>query len=116
MMKLKIVATTKVFTNIGSNEMPLWKPIGAKEYIVARIDHEPTWKEVGEIISSFMHMIEGLVSLDSVEVYSGFEIYNDASLTHSENFQLQQTANIDFPAQDITEIDVADQISGIKGI
>jgi len=114
-MKLKLVAITNVYRNIGSMDLQMWRCTGANEYIVARFDEEPTWKLVGEHINGFIHSLEGRISEDTKEVYAGFEIYSDASLTHGENFQLHNGGTIDFPAQDVTKIDVSEEMNGILG-
>ena len=114
-MKLELVAITNVYRNIGNMDLQMWRCTGANEYIVARFDEEPTWKLVGEHINGFIHSLEGRISEDSKEAYAGFEIYNDTSLTHGENFQLHNGGTIDFPAQDVTKIDVSEEMDGILG-
>ena len=47
------------------------------------------------------------------EIYGGFELYDNNSLTHSENFQLQHGGTIDFPAEDAT-ISVFTLVSFLK--
>lgn len=114
-MKLKLVAITNVYKNIGNMDLQMWRCTGANEYIVARFEEEPTWKVVGEHINKFIHSLEGKISDDIKEAYSGFEIYAEASLTHGENFQLNNGGTIDFPAQDVTKIDVSEEMDGILG-
>lgn len=114
MMKLKLVVTTRVLKNVGNYDIPLWKVYDGNEYIIAVLDSEPSWMEVGEYINKFIHMLEGKVSEEIREIYSGFELYNFESLTHFENFQLQTTANVDFPAIDLTNVDVTEEMDGIK--
>jgi len=115
-MKLKLVAITKVYKNIGSIDLPMWRGIDGNEYICARFDKEPSWKEVGERINSFIHSLEGKITDDVREAYAGFELYNNDSLTHGENFQLLNGGTIDFPAQDVTKIDVSEEMDGILGV
>jgi len=114
-MKLKLVAITNIFKNNGTYDLPMWRVTGANEYIVARFDEEPDWKQVGENISNFLHSLQGNVDQHTKEVYSGFELYNNDSLTHGENFQLHNGGTIDFPAQDVTKIDVSEIMEGIQG-
>lgn len=116
MMKLKLVATTKVFKNIGSEDLPMWRCIDGSEYIVARFDKEPTWQEVGQSINKVVHYLEGKLGQGTKEIYSGFELYDDKNLTHAEFFQLENAGSIDFPAEDITSIDVTEQLDGLQGI
>ena len=65
---------------------------------------------------NIVYLIEGNISQFTKEIYSGFEIYDNLGLTHNENFQLIQGGTIDFPAKDVTEIDVRDEMDGIKGM
>jgi len=114
-MKLKLVAITNIFKNNGTHDLPMWRVNGANEYIVARFDEEPTWQQVGESISNFLHSLQGNVDPYTRETYAGFELYNNDSLTHGENFQLHNGGTIDFPALDVTKIDVTEVLEGIKG-
>ena len=113
-MKLKLVAITNVFKNSGSVDLPMWRCVGSNEYIVARFDEEPAWKEVGDSISKFIHSFHGSLNEITKEVYAGFELYNNDSLTHGENFQLHNGGTIDFPAQDVTKIDVSEEMEAIQ--
>ena len=47
-LKLKLVVTTMIWSNSATDEMPLWKTVGGKEYIIARFDYEPTITEIGK--------------------------------------------------------------------
>jgi len=114
-MKLKLVAITNVYKNIGSLDLPMWRCVGSNEYICARFDEEPKWNQVGENINKFIHSLEGKITDDVKEAYAGFDLYNDTSLTHGENFQLHNGGTIDFPAQDVTKIDVTEEMDGILG-
>lgn len=114
-MKLKLVAITRVYKNIGNLDLPLWRCVDGNEYIVARFDEEPGWKEVGEKINEFIHQLEGKIAEDVKETYAGFELYSDNSLTHGENFQLHNGGAIDFPAQDVTLVDVSEEMNGLQG-
>lgn len=115
-MKLKLVATTKIYKNIGSPELPMWRCVDSGEYIVEYFDKEPTWKEVGEAINKVTHYLEGKLGGNIREIYSGFELYESHHLTHAEYFQLENAGSIDFPAEDITAIDVTEQLDGLQGI
>jgi hypothetical protein len=113
-MKLKLVAITKVYRNIGNEDAPMWKPIDVNEYIIAHLTKKPTWQNVGEHLEKFIHAFEGAIDGFHKEVYCGFELYEENALTHSEHFMLQSTGTIDFPAKDLTEIDVSDEIDGLQ--
>mgnify|MGYP001109134045 CR=1 FL=1 len=115
-MKLKLVASTKVFRNVGNVDLPMWTCVGGNEYIVAYLEKEPTWAEVGETINNFTHYLEGQLSMVDKEVYVGFEMYDKDSLTRPEFFQLDSTGCVDFPARDLTQIDVTEQLNGIHGL
>lgn len=115
-MNLKLVASTRILKNVGNFEIPLWRVADGNDYVVAYFDHEPTFQEIGGHINEFIHMLEGKLSDDIKEIYSGFELYGAENMTHYEHFQLQATANVDFPAIDLTKVDVTDEMHGIKGV
>jgi hypothetical protein len=115
-MKLKLVATTKVYKNVGNLEVPMWRCVDSNEYVIKRFNKEPKWTDVGKAVQDFQHILEGKLEIDVKEIYAGFEIYDNNSLTHSENFQLQNGGTIDFPASDATSIDVTEAMDGIKGL
>ena len=87
MQKLKLVASTRLWTAKGEKEFPMWAPTGSNEYILGFFDKEPTLSEIGRMVGEFQHMLEGRMSVDFAEVYSGFELYLPESLTHNEHFQ-----------------------------
>jgi len=113
-MNLKLVAITKIYKNIGSEDLPMWRHVDGHEYIIAFFDKEPAWQEVGEEINKFQHILEGKIEVDVKELYVGFELFSSDSLTHSESFQLQTGGTIDFPAQDVTKIDVTELLDGLN--
>lgn len=115
-MKLKLVATTKIYKNVGNYDLPMWRCVDSNEYIIKRFDSEPSWKDVGEAVSNFQHILEGKLESDVKEIYAGFELYDNNSLTHCEFFQLESSGSIDFPAEDATQIDVTEAMDGIKGL
>ena len=83
----------------------MWHPIGGNEYIIGYlVNEEPTLEKIGEFVNKFIHILEGKIQPNIVEVYSGYEVYFKDALTHNEHFQLEQGDSIDFPAEDITEI------------
>lgn len=94
----------------------MWRCVDGNEYIIERFDEEPAWKDVGDCVNNFQHILEGKLEVDVKEVYSGFELYENNSLTHGEHFQLQNGGTIDFPAEDATKIDVTEAMDGIKGL
>ena len=71
-MKLKLVASTKIYKNIGSMEVPMWRCVDGNEYIIDRFKKEPKWKDVGESIKKFQHILEGKLEVDVKEIYAGF--------------------------------------------
>ena len=109
MQNLKVVASTRVWEakNPGQADFPMWHPIGGNEYIIGYLDDakEPTLVQVGEFVTEFIHILEGKITPNVVEVFSGYEVYYKDALTHNEAFQLQQGDSIDFPAEDITKIE-----------
>jgi len=84
----------------------MWQSVGSREYIVGRTKKVPSFKEIGEMITSLQHILEGRISPSVIEVITGHEIYESNNLTHNENFQLKYGDAIDFPAEDITNIQV----------
>ena len=109
MQKLKVVATTRVWKANGvSKEFPMWQPVGSNEYVIGYLSlkdgEEPKISDVGVMIKNLSHILEGRVTPKVVEIYTGFDIYHKDNLTHNEQFQLNQGDQIDFPAEDITEL------------
>jgi len=58
------------------------------------------------MITSLQHILEGRITPSVIEVITGHEVYEQNNLTHNENFQLKYGDAIDFPAEDITNIQV----------
>jgi len=112
---LKLVACTKLWNNIGTSDIPMWRVVGGNEYIIARFEEEPTWADVGEAVTKFMHILEGKIQMGIVETYVGFDLFDNNNLTHGENFQLQNGGTIDFPTEDLTKLDVREDMAGISG-
>ncbi len=113
--KLKIVACTKVWKAEGvDKEFPMWRPGISNEYIIAQLD-EPegglTLQTINKYVNEFMHMLEGQIRPDVVEIFTGYEVYFTDNLTHNEQFQLNSGGAIDFPAVDLTKVDVSDETS-----
>jgi len=105
MQDLKVVATTRVWEAKGvSKDFPMWQPIGSNEYIIGYCQGEPTLSEIGRMVDGFQHTLEGKMSEQVIEVFSGYEVYIKDSLTHNENFQLKYGDDIDFPATDVTKL------------
>ena len=107
---LKLVACTKLWNNIGNAEVPMWRAVGGNEYVIHRFEEEPTFKDIGEAVNKFMHVLEGRINQGVVETYTGFELYDLTSLTHSENFQLENGGPIDFPAEDVQQYDFTEEV------
>ena len=115
-MKLKLVASTKIFKNIGTTDVPMWRCVGGNEYIIDRFDKEPKWHKVGEAVTQFQHILQSKLDQSVTEIYSGFDLYENDTLTHSEFFQLENGGTVDFPAEDLTKIDVTEAMDGLKGL
>lgn len=101
---LKLVATTLIWTNSGSEDLPLWKATGGKEYIIARLDHHPTFEEVGEIVNGTAHLVETHTK-DFHETLSGWVVCFNEEPTRGERMQLHLTEYVEFPAIDLTNLD-----------
>jgi hypothetical protein len=113
--KLKIVACTKLWKAEGlDKDLPMWRPGISNEYIIAHLD-EPegglTLAIINEHVLKFQHMLEGQIRSDVVEIFTGYEVYVGDNLTHNEQFQLQSGGAIDFPAVDLTKVDVSDELT-----
>lgn len=111
-LKLKLVATTLLWTNAGTDSMPLWRASGGKEYIIARFDYEPTLSEIGKVMDSKRHMIENHYP-QLHETLSGWQLYYDNTMTHNEYMQYHLTQSVDFLATDLTTIDASEEMAVI---
>lgn len=111
-LKLKLVASTLVWTNAGTEDMPLWRTTGGKEYIIARFNYEPSLPAVGEMVENKRHLVENHYQ-HSRETLAGWQLYDDDSLTHSEFLQYHLTGLVDFPATDLTTVDATEEMAGI---
>jgi hypothetical protein len=107
MPQLKVVACTNIWESKGeSRDFPMWQSIGCREYIIGRTNKVPTLEDIGAMITSLQHILEGRITPSVIEVITGHEVYEQNNLTHNENFQLKYGDAIDFPAEDITNIQV----------
>jgi hypothetical protein len=113
-LNLKLVVTTSLWANSATDDMPLWKTVGAKEYIIARFDEEPTLDQVGRACESKRHLIETHTK-QFHETLSGWQLYMDQNLTHNEYLQYSLTEQVEFPAIDLTEIDATEELQQIVG-
>ena len=111
MQNLKVVASTRIWEakNPNQPDFPMWHPIGGSEYIIGYLDvpdgEAPHLSQIAEHVTNFMHLLEGKITPNVVEIFSGYEVYFVDTLTHNEAFQLQQGDSIDFPAEDVTKIE-----------
>jgi len=106
-VNLKVVISTLIWTNSGSDDLPMWKASGGKEYIVARLDRDPTWEEVAELVDQKRHLVETHVEKFH-ETMSGWQVYHAEGMTHSEFLQYKLTDYVEFPAIDLTNLDEED--------
>jgi hypothetical protein len=113
-LNLKLVATTALWANSATDDMPLWKTIGAKEYVIARFDVEPTLEQIGKACEAKRHLIETHTK-QFHETLSGWQLYLDQNVTHNEYLQYSLTEQIEFPAIDLTEIDATEELQQIVG-
>jgi hypothetical protein len=113
-LSLKLVVTTMIWANSATEEMPLWKTVGGKEYIVARFDHEPSLDEIGRACENKRHLIETHTK-QFHETLSGWQLYLDQNITHNEYLQYSLTEQVEFPAIDLTEIDASEELRQIVG-
>lgn len=98
---LKLVVATTIWANVGNSDMPLWRPVNSKEYVVNNFDHEPTIEDLGKAVEEASHKIQGGDEITR-EIISGWQLYLKDALTHSEFFQLNMNGNVDFPPTDLT--------------
>jgi hypothetical protein len=111
-LNLKLVVSSFVWANVGSADLPLWKTVGAKEYIVKYFTGEPTFEMINEELDKVSHMFEG--GDNSVrETVAGFEVYFADAPTNSETFQANLNGAIDFPPIDLTTVDVEEEMKAI---
>ena len=107
MPQLKVVACTNIWESKGeTRDFPMWQSVCSREDIIGRTKKVPTYEEIGAMITSLQHILEGRISPSVVEVITGHEVYESNNLTHNENFQLKYGDAIDFPAEDITNVEV----------
>jgi hypothetical protein len=108
-INLKLVVCTRIWSNQGTPDLPMWRTMGGKEYIVKYFDHEPTIEEIGNAVADAEHMI---VTLDTgfKETVDGWQLYLTDNMTNNEYFQLTHNNAIDFPANDITDIQIEDDV------
>ena len=72
-LELKLVVSSFVWINVGSQDLPLWKTVGAKEYIVKYFRGEPTFEMINEELDKVAHMFEG-GDAGMRETVAGFEV------------------------------------------
>lgn len=106
-IRIKLVANTRLWSNFGSEDMPLWKPVGGQEYIVHFFDHDPNIFEISQILEQNKHKFEIMNPKDGFyEILSGYDLFLETNLTHNEAFQFYVNNGIvDFPAKDLTKMD-----------
>ena len=110
--ELKLVVSSFVWMNVGSQDLPLWKTIGAKEYIVKYFTGDPTFEMINEELDKVAHMFEG-GDAAMRETVAGFEVYFADAPTNSEMFQINLNGAIDFPPIDLTQVDVEEDLKAI---
>ncbi len=113
-LDLKLVATTLIWTNSGTEDMPLWRCTGGKEYVISKFDHEPTLAEIGKVVDERRHLIENHYK-EYHETLSGWQLYLTNSMTHNEFLQYNVSQSVDFPATDLTEVDAVEEMKSILG-
>lgn len=113
-LNLKLVATTLIWTNAGTEDLPLWRCSGGKEYIIKRFTYEPTLAEIGKVVDERRHLIENHYK-EFHETLSGWQLYLDTSMTHNEYLQYSVSQSVDFPSTDLTEIDAEEEMKSIIG-
>ena len=111
-MELKLVVSSFVWMNVGSQDLPLWKTMGGKEYIVKYFRGEPTFEMINQELDKVAHMFEGGDALMR-ETVAGFEVYFADAPTNSELLQINLNGAIDFPPIDLTAVDVEDDLKAI---
>lgn len=98
---LKLVVATAIWANVGNEDVPLWRSVGSKEYIIKYFDEEPTLETIGECVANSNHIIQG-GDANMREIILGWQLYLKDAMTHSEFFQMNLNGNVDFPPTDIT--------------
>lgn len=111
-VELKLVVSSFVWVNVGGPDLPLWKTMGGKEYIVKYFRGEPTFEMINEELDKVAHMFEG-GDAGIRETVAGFEVYFADAPTNSEMFQVNLNGAIDFPPIDLTLVDVSEELSSI---
>jgi hypothetical protein len=110
--ELKLVVSSFVWTNVGSQDLPLWKTVGGKEYIVKYFSGAPSFEMINEELDKVAHMFEGGDAFIR-ETVAGFEVYYADAPTNSELFQINLNGAIDFPPIDLTAVDVTEEMQAV---
>lgn len=111
-LHLKLVVSSFVWANVGSQDLPLWKTVGGKEYIIKYFSGEPTFEMINQELDKVAHMFEGGDTMVR-ETVAGFEIYFADAPTNSELLQVNLNGAIDFPPIDLSVIDVTEEMQAI---
>jgi hypothetical protein len=111
-LNLKLVVSSFIWTNVGGPDLPLWKTVGGKEYIVKYFTGEPTFEMINEELDKVAHMFEGGDTMVR-ETVAGFEVYFADAPTNSEMFQVNLNGAIDFPPIDLTAVDVTEEMNNL---
>jgi hypothetical protein len=108
-LNLKLVVCTRIWLNHGTPDLPMWRTTGGKEYIVKYFDKEPTIEEIGDAVVESAHLILTIEN-NFKETVDGWQLYPANGMTNNEYFQLTHNNAIDFPANDLTNIQIEEHV------
>jgi hypothetical protein len=94
----KLLITTQVLENYGTETDPFWKAKGGDNYVVRNFT---AFNRVNDIVQS----LRGSIEIDHAfcqEYICSWEVVEDDYLTDFERSQLAYEGRIDFPAQELS--------------
>jgi hypothetical protein len=93
----KLLISTQVLENYGTEDNPFWKAKGGSDYVVRNFT---AFNRVNQVVSSLRAEIE-IDNPFCSEYIVSWSVEDDDYLTDFERSQLQYEGRIDFPAQEL---------------
>ena len=109
--KYKLVVISMLWINTGTADTPMFMPGPSNEYVIGWYEHPPSVHEISIALNNYLPNIQAQISETEYEVYCGYEIYDAESMTNLENFQFQIGLTVDFPAKDLTGVELPDRVT-----
>jgi hypothetical protein len=93
----KLLISTQILENYGSEDNPFWKAKGGEDYVVKNFTD---FNRVNQVVHSLRNQIE-IDHAFCQEFIRSWEIVEDDFLTDFERSQLEYEGRIDFPVQEL---------------